>query len=184
MFAAWVCIESPAGLSNYLPVKKNRRFLSFVRQAVPLFWRLDAEEGVTAAGNEPPFFWKRRDEEESGGAFEPFGLPDPPGLAVLPRREIHRVGDGILSCLADVLCFPSSSGDTQAQVVVTVPGPAAKLLTASWSVLLIAAKASNYSPLRFRRLVNLLRPDLTDVCWEISRQLASSRTLRSGRTSR
>ena len=47
VFAAWVCIESQAGVSNYLPVKKNRRFLSFSRQAVPLFWRLDAEEGVT-----------------------------------------------------------------------------------------------------------------------------------------
>ena len=122
VFAAWVCIESPAGLSNYLPVKKNRRFLSFVRQAVPLFWRLDAEEGVTAAGKTNLPFSGKDATRRAGGAFEPFGLPDPPGLAVLPRREIHRVGDGILSCLADVLCFPSSSGDTQAQVVVTVPG--------------------------------------------------------------
>ena len=61
-----------------------------------------------------------------GGAFEPSrqdGLPDPPGLAVLPHREMHRVGDGTLSCSADVFHFPSSSGDAQARVVVPVPRP-------------------------------------------------------------
>ena len=45
--AAWVCIESQAGLSNYLPVKKNRRLLIFSKQAVSLFGRLDAEDRVT-----------------------------------------------------------------------------------------------------------------------------------------
>ena len=57
-----------------------------------------------------------------GGAFEPFGLPAPPDFTVSPQREIHRAGDGTLSCSADVLHFPSSSGDAEAQVVVAVPG--------------------------------------------------------------
>ena len=41
---------------------------------------------------------------------------------VCPDLRSAEAGDGILSCLADVLCFPSSSGDTQAQVVVAIPG--------------------------------------------------------------
>jgi len=46
-----------------------------------------AEEEVTAAGYEPSFFGKRR-QKEPGGAFEPFGLPDPPGpCGFAPARQ-------------------------------------------------------------------------------------------------
>ena len=34
-------------MSNRLQVKKNRRFPSFFRLGVPLFWRFAAEVGVT-----------------------------------------------------------------------------------------------------------------------------------------
>ena len=64
-------------------------------------------------------------KKRPGGAFGPLArrLPDPPGLAVSPRHDTNRTGDGTLSCLADVLRFPSNSGDAEAQVVVAVPGP-------------------------------------------------------------
>ena len=40
-------LESQEGMSNRLQVKKNRRFPSFFRLDVPLFWRFAAEVGVT-----------------------------------------------------------------------------------------------------------------------------------------
>jgi len=36
VFAAWVCIESQARVSNYLLVKKNRRFPGFLTPALLL----------------------------------------------------------------------------------------------------------------------------------------------------
>jgi hypothetical protein len=40
---------------------------------------LRAEVGVTAAGKRTFLFLEETRQKEPGGAFEPFGLPDPPG---------------------------------------------------------------------------------------------------------